>query len=117
MKELNNIDLNNISPRLPQSKSYLKILGIPYFLEDTNLSVMLDIIKRVIKCIHIFNDIVLASYPWVIKTYPKSDMVMIYVDIWDSQDNTKAKCLINRYFNIGWYIATIRGINMNLSIS
>ena len=43
MKELNNIDLNNISPRLPQSKSYLKILGIPYFLADTNLSVMPDI--------------------------------------------------------------------------
>ena len=42
---------------------------------------------------------------------------MIYVDIWDSHSNTKAKCLINRYFNIGWYIATIRGINMNLSIS
>ena len=64
MKELNDIELNNImSSRLPQFKSYLKILGIPYFLEDTNLSVMLDIIKRVIKCIHIFNDIVLASYP------------------------------------------------------
>ena len=44
-------------------------------------------------------------------------MIMIYVDIWDSQDNTKAKCLINRCFNIEWHIATIRGINMNPSIS
>ena len=64
IKDLNDIDLNNImSLRLSQSKSYLKILGILYFLEDTNLSVMPDIIKRVIKCIHIFNNIVLASYP------------------------------------------------------
>ena len=64
IKDLNDIDLNNImSLRLPQSKSYLKILGILYFLEDTNLSVMPDIIKIVIKCIHIFNNIVLASYP------------------------------------------------------
>ena len=64
MKDLNDIDLNNImSLRLLQSKSYLKILGILYFLEDTNLSVMPDIIKRVIKCIYIFNNIVLASYP------------------------------------------------------
>jgi len=64
MKDLNDIDLNNImSLRLLQSKFYLKILGILYFLEDTNLSVMLDIIKRVIKCIHIFNNIVLAFYP------------------------------------------------------
>ena len=64
MKELNDIDLNNImSSRLPQSKSYLKILGISYYLEDTNLSIMPDIIKRVIKCIYMFNNIVLASYP------------------------------------------------------
>ena len=64
MKKLNNIDLNNvISPRLPQFKSYLKILDILYPLEDTNLSVMLDIIERIIKSAHIFNDIVLAFHP------------------------------------------------------
>ena len=78
MKELNDADLNNImSPRLPQSKSYLKILGIPYFLENTNLSIIPNIIERVIKYTHIFDNIVLASYSWVIKTSPKSDMAMI----------------------------------------
>ena len=33
MKNLNNVDLNDVmSPRLPQSKSYLKILGILYLI-------------------------------------------------------------------------------------
>jgi len=55
MKKLNNVDLNNImSPRLSQSKSYLKILGIPYFIKDTNISVSSDIIKRMIKRVFIF---------------------------------------------------------------
>jgi len=37
MKELNDVDLNDImSLRLSQFKSYLKILGILYFLDDTN---------------------------------------------------------------------------------
>jgi len=55
MKKLNNVDLNNVmSPRLSQSKSYLKILGIPYFIKDTNISVSSDIIKRMIKRVFIF---------------------------------------------------------------
>jgi len=62
IKELNNIDLNNvIGLQLPQSKLYLKILGIPYFLENTNLSITSNLIKEVIKNTYIFNIIVLVS--------------------------------------------------------
>ena len=78
MKELNNVNSNNVmSPRLLQSKSYLKILGIPYLWKDTNLSITPNIIERVIKSTHIFDDTVLASYPQVIKASPKSDMAVI----------------------------------------
>ena len=53
MKELNDINLNNIiSSRLLQSKFYLKILGIFYFIDDTNLSITLDIIERVYELWH-----------------------------------------------------------------
>jgi len=38
-----------------------------YFIEDTELSITPDIIKSVIKSTYIFNDIVLISYPQVIK--------------------------------------------------
>jgi len=60
-----------------QSKLYLKILDISYFIKDTNLSIILDIIKSIIKSTYIFNDIVLASYSWVIKISPKSDMAVV----------------------------------------
>jgi len=37
IKNLNDIDSNKVmSPRLPQSKSYLKILDIFYLIKDTN---------------------------------------------------------------------------------
>jgi len=78
----------------------LKILGIPYFIKDTNLSIMSDIIERIIKTFHIFDDIVLASQPHIIKAFSKINMAMVWIDIWDSQNSTKAKLLINRCFNI-----------------
>ena len=63
IKKLNNIDSNDImSPRLSQSKSYLKFLGILYFMEDTDLLIIPDIIERVIQSTHIFNNLVLTSY-------------------------------------------------------
>ena len=108
MKELNNVNLNDIiSPRLPQSKSYLKLKDIPYFHNNTNLSVTSDIIEGVIKSTCIFDNMVLASYSQVIKASSKSNIAVIWVDIWNSQNGTKAKCLINRYFNVGHYITTI----------
>jgi len=78
MKNLNDVDSSNImSPRLPQSKSYLKILGILYFVENTNIFLTSDIIERIIETSYIFNNIVLAFWPYVIKTSPKSDIVVI----------------------------------------
>ena len=70
-----------MNPRLSQSKSYLKILGISYFIEDTNLSITLDIVESIIKSTHIFNNIVLASCSQVIKALSKSDMTVIWIDI------------------------------------
>ena len=64
VKKVNDIYINDImNTKLSQLKSYLKILDIFSFVEDTNLSITSDIIKSVIKSTHIFNDIVLASCP------------------------------------------------------
>ena len=102
VKDLNNVDLSNIiSSRLFQSKSYMKVLGIPYYIEDNDLSITTDIVERVIQKTHIFNNVILESCPYIIKISPKSDMAIIWVDIWDFQNSTKAKMLINRYFTIG----------------
>ena len=40
-------------------------------------------------------------------------MSIVWIDIWDVQSSSKAKMLINRCFNVGRYIVTIQGANMN----
>ena len=70
-----------MSPRLPQSKSYLKILEIPYYIKDTNLPITVNIVKKVFQTTYIFNNIVLASWLYIIKAFPKSDIVVIWIDI------------------------------------
>jgi len=49
-------------PHLPQSKSYLKIIGIPYF-PNSNLQDCLNAsdVETIIKQNHIFNNVTLAS--------------------------------------------------------
>ena len=114
IKNINVVDSNEvISPRLLQSKSYLKILGILYYIKDTNVPISSDIVEKFIQITYIFNNIVLAFYPYIIKAFPKSDMA---IAIWNSQSNSKAKNLINRCFNIGSYITIIYSMNMNSSI-
>ena len=118
LKNNNEINSDSIkSPYLLMSKSYLKIIGLPYILEQTNSSVTPDIIKSIIKEMHIFNNIILALKSCIVKASPKSDMAIVWVNIWDSQNRTKAKTIINWQFNIGCYITTIYGTNMNPRVS
>ncbi len=62
---------------LSQSKSYLKIINIPYILEGTNIPINSSIIKTIIKSIYIFNDVYLTSKSYIIKALPKSNMTII----------------------------------------
>ena len=62
VKNVDNVNLEDIeAPRLPQSKSYLKIIGISYFLENTNVSITSDFVESIIK--YIFNNLLLTSKP------------------------------------------------------
>ena len=114
-------DINELQveePCLPQLKSFLKIIGIPYYPNGkTQECLNSSNVEAILKQNQIFDDIKLASKPRVIKVSPKSDMSIIWIDIWDFQSGSKAKCLINQCFNVGKYIATVRGANMNLGIS
>ena len=65
------------SPRLPQSKSYLKIVSISYISNQTNTKLFPDEVEKILKNSHIFNDIVLASKPQIIKILPKSDISIV----------------------------------------
>jgi len=93
LKSIQNVNLDSIkSPRLPKSKSYMKIIGLPY---SSELGVMSDIIEGVLKNLHLFKDATLALKPCVIKASPKSDKAVVWVDIWDSQSGSCAKNIIN----------------------
>ena len=116
IKNFNNINSLQVEDAcLPMSKSYLKIIGIPYYPYSDNCQtkLSLDDIQNILKQNHIFDNISLASKPRVIKVSPKSDMASVWIDIWDVQSGKNAKMLINRCFNVGNFIATIRGANMN----
>ena len=97
-------------------KSYLKILGIPYILEGTNISVNSKIMESFIKSSYIFDNVNIISKLYIIKVSPKLDMAIVWIDIWDSQNGLTAKKLVNQYFNISSYIVTIKRANMNSGV-
>jgi len=113
----NSNDINSLQveePRLPKSKSYLKIIGIPFFPHvNSQEKLTSNDIEMILKQNHIFDNISLVSKPRLIKVSPKSDMSIVWLDIWDVQSSNNAKMLINRCFNVRNYIATIWGANMN----
>jgi len=85
-------------------------------MKNTNISITSDFIEAIIKLNYIFNDLSLASKSRVIKALPKSNIVIIYLDIWDAQSGKNVKTLINRCFNVGSHITTIHGANINPGI-
>ena len=96
VKNINNLDLNNVQDaRLPQSKSYLKILGILYLIENTNTPIDLNVLEGIIKATHVFNNIKITSKPCICKVSPKLDMAIVWINILDSQNSLSAKKIIN----------------------
>ena len=83
VKKVDNINSININaPQLPQSKSYLKIIGIPYFPHDTSNEYLTPSdVKSIIKQNQIFDNVILASKPWVIKVLSKSNMLIVWINI------------------------------------
>ena len=112
LKSIQNVDSDSIeSPCFPKSKLYMKFIGLPYKIKQD--IIFSDYIEGVLKKTHLFKDVVLASKSHIIKVSPKSDMVVVWVDIWDTKSSSLVKNIINHHFNIGYFIATIKGTNMN----
>ena len=80
LKSIQNVNLDSIkSPCLPKSKLYMKIIGLPYKIEQDVISP--DYIESILKETHLFKDVMLASKPHVIKASPKSDIVVVWMNI------------------------------------
>ena len=106
LKNIDNINPDSIkSPCLLKSKLFIKIIELLY---NSKLGVATpDFIEDILKEIHLFKDVALASKPYVIKVSPKSDMMVVWVDIWNSQSSSSAKNIINYCFNIECFVATV----------
>lgn len=78
-KYINSNDVN--VPHLLQSKFYLKMIGIPYLIENTNTPINSIVVEIILKNNYIFNNISLASKPHIVKVSPKSDMTIVCLDI------------------------------------
>ena len=77
-KNTNNLNFNDVQDaQLPQSKSYFKILGIPYLIKNINTPIDLNVLEGIIKATHVFNDIKITSKSHVCKVLPKLDMVIV----------------------------------------
>ena len=64
VKNLEHNDSEDIKlPCLSQLKSYLKIIGIPYLMENTNTSINSSFVKIILKSNHIFNNMLIALKP------------------------------------------------------
>ena len=74
------------------------------------------VVESIIKSTHIFNNIKVASKPHICKISSKLDMTIVWIDIWDLQNGLLAKKIINRSFNVGSFIMSVRGANMNSGI-
>ncbi|KAJ3561033.1 hypothetical protein NP233_g10445 [Leucocoprinus birnbaumii] len=110
-------DSNPAEPRLPQSKSFLKIVGVPYWTWNTSQPITSGQVEEAIANASLFDGVTLAARPRIIRASPHSDMSVIWIDVWDSQGGTKAKCLVNRQFNIGRSVATVRATAMHPGVA
>ena len=119
IKNSNNVNALQIDELwLPKSKTYLKITSILYFSHNNSQEHLTsNDIETVFKQNQIFNNILLASKPRDIKVSSKSDMFIMWINIWDIQSGSNAKMFINQCFNVSKYIATIRWVNINPEIS
>jgi len=62
VKNSNQINVDKVkTPHLLQSKSYLKIISLLYLMENMNIPITLDVVEKILKSNHIFNNILIAS--------------------------------------------------------
>ena len=70
-----------VEPHLSQSKSFLKVLGVPYWDSKSSLSITPAQVAEALSCSSLFESITLASMPCIMKVSPSSDMSVIWIDI------------------------------------
>ena len=89
-----------VEPCLLQSKSFLKILDVPYWGNNSSLPITQAQVEAVIANTFVFKGVVLASHPHIMKASPSSDMSVIWIDIWDFQREPRTRPLLTVYLTL-----------------
>ena len=110
-------EITEVEPCLPQSKSFLKVLGVPYWDSKTSLPVTSTQVAEALSSSSLFEGITLAYIPHIMKASPSFDMSVIWIDIWNSQKGSKGKTLINCSFNFGCHTTIVRGTAMHPGVA
>jgi len=74
-------EVTEVEPRLPQSKSFLKVLGVPYWDSKTSLPVTSAQVAEALSSSPLFEGIILASMSCIMKALPSSNISVIWIDI------------------------------------
>ena len=90
-----------VEPCLPQSKSFLKILGVPYWDSKSSLPITRAQVEAALSNSLLFEGVSLASMPCIMKASPSSDMSVIWIDIWDSQKGSKVRLSLTGHSTLG----------------
>ena len=69
-------EVTEVEPRLPQSKSFLKVLGVLYWDSKTSLPVTPVQVAEALSSSPLFEGVTLASMPHIMKASPSSDMTL-----------------------------------------
>jgi hypothetical protein len=96
---------------IPQLKSYLKIVHVPYFMNDAPITP--ELMGEVIKHHELAENFVLASPPRIARNTKDSDSCTVWFDLWDLQNGKRAVPLVNRWINIRGWTSTIRATSMH----
>jgi len=110
-------EVAEVEPHLPQSKFFLKVLGVSYWNSRTSLSITPVQVAEALSSSPLFEGVTLVSMPHIMKASPSSDMSVIWIDIWDSQKRSKDKMLINHLFNFECHTATVRRTVMHSGVA
>ena len=70
-------EVAEIEPRLPLSKSFLKVLCVPYWDSKTSLPITPAQVAEALSSSPLFEGIILISMPCIMKASPSSDMSVI----------------------------------------
>jgi len=82
IKNTMNVNSDSIkNPYFLGSKLYLKIISLFYHVKTTDTPVTSFLVKKVLKNIYIFNNIVLMSKSHIIKTAFNSNLAVIWINI------------------------------------